>query len=192
MDKFQICSAACVKLDRGLVQSFSEISKEAEVSGSLYDITRQTLLLIHYWNFNTKTVELTQDAQAPSDPNYKHAFIPPSDSLRYVSFMTLDGTSVITTRDEGGRIFSNEQRLLCKYQRDADEADFPAYFTKALIANPSHEFAEPLVGTQESKNSTLQDYQMQLATAITTDANNNPPKIFMKKRNSPWQRRKLV
>ena len=183
--KFELCTRAAIKLDANAVQSFNEQTREAEVFGNLYAGIKESELSNHHWNFNIAFVQLSREANTPTDVRWDYSYLPPANLLRYVTILDDQGNQV-AYEDRSGRVFSDSATAFAKYARDIDETDFPAYFQDALVARLAAEASEALSGDNSVIERAWNEYANKRKNAARIDAQNNPPIRLLNRFNSPW------
>ncbi|MBQ7413334.1 MAG: hypothetical protein IJV07_03555 [Alphaproteobacteria bacterium] len=152
-----ICSHALVKLGAGSISSFNEDTTEAHVAKQLYDITVEALLASYPWRFALKQVHLPRLLNQP-DADYRYAYALPKDCVRVLSAGAHKRGRGLNYRIAKQQLQTDSDSVILTYLAKPDEADFPAFFTKALISKLAAEFCLPLT---ESTSRT--DYLLKLA-----------------------------
>lgn len=80
-----ICNLALSHLkQRPIVQVDTPSTANEQLCNLWYHQVRQQVLRAHSWNFATKRVQLLPDASATPDFGYTHAYLLPSDWIRYL------------------------------------------------------------------------------------------------------------
>lgn len=184
MDKFTICSAALLQLDKEPIQSFDDGRKEAEVAGTIYPIVKRTVLSRYTWTFNTTVAELSRELQVPTDGNHQYQFLLPSDYIRLIRFQDESGEPVSADIYQG-RAFRDNSRLFARYQRDIDENDIPPYAISLLIVTCKVEFCEPLNGETAAYTRAETERVGKFAAAKFADCMAKGPRTFIGAQ-APW------
>jgi hypothetical protein len=174
---------AFLSIDAAPIQSFSGSTDEEIWAANMYEQVRKSELSSHYWNFNIAYSTLSRTVNTPTDAGWDYEFLPPNDVLRYVQMLDSNGTQ-IDYEDARGRVYSNSDTLIAKYQRDLSESDFPPYFIDALVARIAAEASETLSGEDRMVERMWGLYNTKHRKARRIDARNNPSRPFITDRNS--------
>lgn len=171
-----LCSRALVKIGAGAIADFDDGTAEAAVAAALYDTARDALLSAHPWNFAQRQARLPQLAEAPA-ADYAHAFQLPADFLRAISAGAGRGRGLdYQIRERALHTDATDVRLT--YVARIMEADFPAFFTQALLARLAAEFCLPLT-ENSSRAEVLQKLaESEFRRARLIDSQQDPPAGF--------------
>ncbi|MGI9487322.1 MAG: hypothetical protein ACR2RF_15885 [Geminicoccaceae bacterium] len=177
LSNVELCSAALVKLGAEGILSFSDGTAEADVAGTLYDIVRDGLLVVHPWSFATAHAKLVQLPTAPLT-DFEYAFELPSDFIKALSAGDDCRGRGAVYQVIGREVHTNHEEITFAYIKRADEADFPAYFVSALVNRLAAEFCLPL--TENASRSELlfkvADTELKLAKLIDSQQD-TPPRV---------------
>jgi hypothetical protein len=144
-----------------------------------------------YWNFATKTAEITADTGQTPIPGFTFVFAKPAGWLRTI---TISNTSLFTEesvyRDEGDRIYSNFDTLYIRYISSEKAVDdeipnWPPSFARVVSACLAKECAERLSGAGAKAEALAGEYKDALATAKNKDALDQSKIVF---RPGSWVR----
>lgn len=138
-----LCSRALVKIGAAAIADFDDGSAEAAVAAALYDTTRDALLSAHAWNFAQRQATLPRLEETPV-ADYAAAFQLPDDFLRAVSAGPAGRGRGLDYQIRGRALCADADRAALTYVARVDEAEFPAFFTQALLARLAAEFCLPL------------------------------------------------
>lgn len=141
MSRIDLCSRALLKIGANPIASLSEGTAEADVASNLYDYVRDALLSAHPWHFATTQKKL---AALPGSEAAVNAYALPSDCLRVLHAGSYEGGSGLVYRLSNRTLHTNAAEIYLTYVFRADEADYPPYFDKVLIAHLAAEFCIPL------------------------------------------------
>ncbi len=183
-NKYEIMSQAYHSIDAQAVQTFTGNDDEEIWAANNYERIKQAELANHNWNFNITVVALSKTVNTPLDQNWTYEYLPPSDALRFVTMMDTGGTQV-EWEDATGRVYTNTDGVICKYQRDIDENDFPIYFQDLLISRLANEAAEALSGEDRMIERKYGEYIEKRKIARRVDGQNSSVRSFITGRNSP-------
>lgn len=143
MSRIDLCSRALLKIGANPIASFGEGTAEADVASNLYDYVRDALLSAHPWHFATTQKKLAAlSGQGEDDTPGGYAL--PVDCLRVLSAGSFEGGSGLVYRLSNRALHTNAPEVYLTYVFRADEADFPPFFDKVLIAYLAAEFCIPL------------------------------------------------
>lgn len=142
MSRIDLCSRALLKIGANPIGSFAEGTAEADVASNLYDYVRDALLSAHPWHFATTHKKLA--ALPVSEEESSGAYALPADCLRVLHAGSQEGGSGLVYRLSNRTLHTAAAEVFLTYVFRADEADFPPYFDKVLIAHLAAEFCIPL------------------------------------------------
>ncbi len=138
-----LCSRALLKLGAAPVASLEEGTAEAEIAANLYPHVRDAMLSAHPWSFATGQASLPRLVAKPV-ADYAFAFQLPPGFLRALSAGSGGAGRGISYRIHESRLHADSQAVTLTYVFRPEEADFPPFFTEALVARLSAEFCLPL------------------------------------------------
>lgn len=172
-----LVSRALLRIGANPIASFDDDSAEAEISGALFDTTRDALLSSYPWSFATAQCRLPLlDEQPVADFNY--AFQLPNDFLRAISVGKAGkgrGVPFRVTRDQ---IHSNDHALVLTYIFRPEEATFPPFFEELLIKKLSAEFCLPLTESTSRAEMLYRLAEQEYRAAKRIDAQQDTPNRF--------------
>lgn len=136
LTKIDICSQALLKIGEQPITSFSDDNPASKISSTLYDVTLDSLLARHTWNFATNTIVLKRESDGK--------FTIPADVLRIIDCDCKD------YEIDGGKILCDypEIEITSIVRVAADK--LPAYFISLLTIKLAMEFCVPLTGNQNT------------------------------------------
>ncbi|MDY6408137.1 MAG: hypothetical protein SPL08_05515 [Pseudomonadota bacterium] len=172
-----ICSHALVKLGANSISSFQEETTEAHISGQLYAVVLESLLASYPWRFALKQVKLARLLETPK-ADYRYAYALPNDCIRVLSAGHSTRGKGLLYRIACKQLQTNSDQVILTYICRPNEADFPPFFTEALVAKLASEFCLPL-----TESTTRTDYLRKLAldavqTARLVDSQQAIPQSF--------------
>jgi hypothetical protein len=146
-----LCSAALVLVGADEISSFDDESREAKVSGQLYQMILLDLLTRHPWRFSLGMAQLNRLEAVPLY-QYKYAYQLPVDMLQLRSMEKAFPYEIFEDK-----LYTDEEEVKVTYQFQPVESKFPPYFVRLLVLNLAGDFAVSLM-EDESK--------MQLYTSL--------------------------
>lgn len=168
--KFDICSRALVLASANTISSFTENTSESKVSGQLYESTLKNLLTRCRWRFAAKQQQLSRDTAEPT-ARFDAKYPLPADAL-IINTITISDNVITYDRYEND-IYCDAtvtDIVVADYTFRPNEADFPPYFTQALV----FELASLFAGAIARNDSLSQLYQnraiVQMAQAKSQDS----------------------
>lgn len=160
--KFDICSRALVLVSANTITSFNDNNTESKVANQLYESTLKNLLTRCRWRFAAKQQQLSRDTTAPT-ARYDAKYPLPADAL-VINTITISD-SVITYDRYENDIYcdaTSTDVVVADYTFRPNEADFPPYFTQALV----FELASLFAGAVARNDSLSQLYQNRAVIAM--------------------------
>jgi len=157
-----LVSAAMVRIGEQTVADLEDDNDRARTAKALYFQAKDWLLSIHPWQFNMALgVQLSRETATPTT-RWTYQYTLPadrlSDDLRAVyseaavgALPLIDGFAV-----QNEKLYSDFTALWADYSQDKGEGSFPAYFSEALIALLSMQFANPVTDQQSTMDSFLE------------------------------------
>lgn len=136
------------------------------------------------WNFATKTQEISAVSGGVTIPGFSFVFNKPAGWVRTITIATtslFDMEAVY--RDEGGKIYSNFEKLYIRFissdlSDDSDIASWPPTFARLVAACLARECAERLSGSSSKAEVLDNQYRDILASAKNKDALDQSKIIF--------------
>ena len=175
--KIDLCSRALVKLGASTIASFDEATAEAKVCTQLYEPTLESLLAAYPWRFALEKAELARLVSVPN-ADYQYAYQLPNDCVRVLSAGNGSRSQGLKYKIVGNTLHTNAEQVIISYIARPDEANFPPFFSNALIARLAAELCLPL-----TESTTRTDYMYQRAdeefkNAKLTDSQQDVPPCF--------------
>ena len=158
------------------IQNSVEESPLGILLNNYYELARDTVLEAHDWSFANATTEVSIAAYKPENPNYLYAFNYPNDCIAPRAIIDIHDNKekkVEPAIDSTGKkiILANCNPCILRYTKKVvNETFFTAPFINALGYYLAYMASQVIVGSENKKNSCLQDYQMAIRQAIVTDA----------------------
>lgn len=172
MDQVTLCNLALSKLGEQSITSLDDGSLEARFCSLHYPIVLQQLLLLHPWNFATKSAELTRLSASPLF-QWNYAYQLPSDYSRINQFNGFAlGDALHSYELQGKTLLTNDDVAQITYiSNSPDSALFPPTFSRALVLLLASELCKPLAGADNLKSTLLAEFKITIAQAGQIDAN---------------------
>jgi len=172
-----ICSHALVKLGANSISSFQEETTEAHIAGQLYTVVLESLLASYPWRFALKQAKLARLTDTPK-ADYRYAYALPNDCLRVLSAGHSARGKGLAYRIVRKQLQTDSDQVILTYICRPIEADFPPFFTEALVAKLAADFCLPL-----TESTARTDYLRKLAaeavqTARLVDSQQAVPQAF--------------
>ena len=160
--KFDICSRALVLVSANTITSFNDNNTESKVANQLYESTLKNLLTRCRWRFATKQQQLSRDTTAPT-ARYDAKYPLPADAL-VINTVTISEYVITYDRYENELYCdaTSTDIVVADYTFRPNEADFPPYFTSALV----FELASLFAGAIARNDSLSQLYQSRAVVAM--------------------------
>lgn len=158
------------------IQNSVEESPLGIILNNYYELARDTVLEAHEWSFANAITDVSVAANEPDDPNYLYAFTYPNDCIAPRAAIDITNNKEKKCEpaiDNTGKkiILTNCNPCKIRYtKRITNETLFTAPFVSALGFYLAYLSAQAIVGSENKKNSNLQDYQIAIRQAIVTDA----------------------
>ena len=160
--KFDICSRALVLVSANTITSFNDNNTESKVANQIYESTLKNLLTRCRWRFATKQQQLSRDTTPPT-ARYDAKYPLPADAL-VINTVTISDNVITYDRYEN-EIYcdaTSTDIVVADYTFRPNEADFPPYFTSALV----FELASLFAGAIARNDSLSQLYQSRAVVAM--------------------------
>ena len=144
------------------ITSFNDNNTESKVANQLYESTLKNLLTRCRWRFATKQQQLSRDTTAPT-ARYDAKYPLPADAL-VINTITISDNVITYDRYEN-EIYcdaTSTDIVVADYTFRPNEADFPPYFTSALV----FELASLFAGAIARNDSLSQLYQSRAVVAM--------------------------
>ncbi len=169
-----LCSRALIKIGASPIQSFTDGTAESEISGALYDHTRDALLSAYAWSFATAQTQLNQFAEAPI-ADYQYAYALPNDFLRALSAGGAGRGRGLNYRLSGNALHTDASEVILTYIFRPEEQAFPPYFDQAIIARLAGEFTIPITENTSRSQTMLTIAEREYERARQIDAQQDTP-----------------
>ena len=170
--KFDILSAALLKIGANEIVSFNDGTRESQVAATIYPIVKSAELGNYNWNFTATVANLSRYTDTPTDTKWSYSFAIPADHIRTITAYDENMTS-IPYLDEGNRIYANSLVVLLRYHADCNENSFSAQFTDALVSKLAYELCNPLMGDGDLARGLFTEYDAKMKKARHSDAQAN-------------------
>jgi hypothetical protein len=177
LSQIDICSKSLLKIGANSISSFDEGTIEAEIAAKFYPIIRDALLSLHPWNFATFQTNLGRLTRAPL-ADFSVSFQMPMDCLRVLAAGSAPRGRGLTYRIAGTQLHCDSDDVVLTYVRRASEADFPPYFTLALVAFLAAEFCIPLTDSTSRWEGLRSLADAEIRRAKLIDAQEEPAPHF--------------
>ena len=163
-----LCNEALALVGAEAISALSDTeSPTARLCNSLYEATRDELLVSHPWKFATKRVALAADPDPP-EFGYDYRFPLPSDCLRVIG--TDLGTEALWT-EENGYLLCNDSAVSIKYiSKITTVGTFSIPFCEAIVFKMASKLAYPLAQSTSLKDSLFKDYLVHMRDAKSMNA----------------------
>ena len=141
VSKIDICNQGLVLIGANTIASFTDNTVESKVSNQLYETTLRAMLTKARWRFATKQAQLTKLATNPLD-KWDSAYQIPNDAILIHTLTVSDNVIVFDRYNE--ELYTNtgtNDTVVCHYTYQPHEAEFPDYFTQALVFELASLFA---------------------------------------------------
>jgi len=141
VSKIDICNQGLVLIGANTIASFTDNTTESKVSNQLYETTLRSMLTKARWRFATKQAQLTKLATNPLD-KWDSAYQIPNDAILIHTLTVSDNVIVFDRYNE--ELYTNtgtNDTVVCHYTYQPHEAEFPDYFTQALVFELASLFA---------------------------------------------------
>lgn len=169
-----LCSRALMRIGCAPIASFDDGTAESEIAAALYAPARDALLSAYGWSFATGQMQLLKLEAAPLG-DYENAFALPNDFLRAVSAGVASRGRGARYRLSRGTLHTDANEVLLTYVFRPDEAEFPPFFTAALIARLAAEFCIPLTESTSRAEALMRLAQDEFRAAKSIDAQQDSP-----------------
>ncbi len=169
-----LCARALVRLGAKPISSFDDGSIEAEIAQSIYTPTRDALLSAYPWSFATQQTELNTLLASPL-ADYQNAFQLPNDFLRVMSAGTGQNSQGISYRIYQRALHTDFDNIVLTYVFRPAEADCPAFFDQALIAQLAAELCLPITESTSRAQLLFQLAENEMKRAKQIDAQQDTP-----------------
>lgn len=177
LSSIALCARALVRLGGKPINSFNDGSIEAEIAESIYTPTRDALLSAYPWSFATQQTVLNTLLASPL-ADYDYAYQLPNDFLRVISAGTDQNGQGINYRIYQRALHTNLQNVVLTYVFRPAEADCPAFFDQALIAQLAAELCIPITESTSRAQLLFQLAEGETKKAKQIDAQQDTPKAI--------------
>lgn len=141
VSKFTICSKALVLVGANTISDFTSNTTESLVAGQLYESTLENMLTRTRWRFATQQATLSRNASAPT-ARWSAKYAIPTAAL-IINTVTVSDNVIEFDRYESDILCdaSASDVVVADYTFQPSEANFPPYFTQALVFELASLFA---------------------------------------------------
>lgn len=176
----EICNNALLDLGEDVIMSLGDDSKAAGLCNHRWPAVRDAVLRAHPWNCAMGQAELAAATAAPLW-KWEYKYVLPSDFLRIVSIVSVDGERVVDWEIQGGIILCNEEApiYISYVKRELDPKKYDALLSETLTARLAATLAYPLSGSTSLSQSYWDAYQRKLVEARGVDAREGVPESVM-------------
>lgn len=175
--KTEIANIALAHIGNGEISDFDTSSNDgARQCRAHWDLTRDSMLRQHAWNFAIKRIGLVQSSNPVS--GYDHAYVLPSDFLRA---LVLNDTEAWEPSDkyaiEGGLLLTDEDTATIRYvARIEDTSKWDPLFIEAFSLMLAAKICTNLADAPNMGANLRQQAQYLTGVAMQRDANENQKK----------------
>ena len=158
------------------IQNSIEEHPQAILMNNYYELARDSVLEAHDWTFANATKELSIAEESSLNGNWQFCFTLPNDCISpraVVDMFDNKEKKYEPGIDSAGQkvIYTNTNPCLLKYtKRVTNETFYTARFVNALAFYLAYLSAQVITGSNNKKNTNLQDYQIAIREAIVLDA----------------------
>ena len=158
------------------IQNSIEEHPQAILMNNYYELARDSVLEAHDWTFANATKELSIAEESSINGNWQFCFTLPNDCISpraVVDMFDNKEKKYEPGIDSAGQkvIYTNTNPCLLKYtKRVTNETFYTAKFVNALAFYLAYLSAQVITGSNNKKNTNLQDYQIAIREAIVLDA----------------------
>lgn len=158
------------------IQNSIEEHPSAILMNNYYELARDSVLEAHEWSFANALKELSISEETCPDANWQYAYTLPNDCVAPRAVIDMNDNKekkYDPAIDSTGQkiILTNINPCLLRYtKRVTNETFFTARFVNALAFYLAYLSAQVITGSNNKKNTNLQDYQIAIREAIVLDA----------------------
>ena len=158
------------------IQNSIEEHPQAILMNNYYELARDSVLEAHDWTFANATKELSIAEESSLNGNWQFCFTLPNDCISPRAVIDMFDNKEKKYEpgiDSAGQkvIYTNTNPCLLKYtKRVTNETFYTARFVNALAFYLAYLSAQVITGSNNKKNTNLQDYQIAIREAIVLDA----------------------
>lgn len=178
--KVNIANRALRMVGSGIITSFDQASKPANVVTDIYDEVLKTLLASGKWKFASVRIELAESATSPVS-EFDKAFVLPSDWIRTISVSNNDATigGVMYKHGQVADVnvleSSSEQLFLSYVKFEEDPNIMTALFREALTIALARDMAIPLANSNILEEQLAKKAKIALGKAGAVDSMSSFP-----------------
>lgn len=167
----EISSNALILIGDNPISSFTEPGFGATSAANLYEDTYLAALSEHPWTFALKEQYLSRLSQQPDpETNFTYAFQVPVDAVRIWAVLPHSNYTIV-----GDLLYSNEKKLLMRYNRKPPEAELPPHFVKALEYRLAADFSISVTEDLQKHALFERKYLNAMSLARSVDSQGKPP-----------------
>lgn len=165
--KIDICNLVIRMLGAKTITSLDDSQEEARILDDIYDRILDEVLMAYPWNFAIKRVSLSQLAETPSY-EFDYAYALPDDYLR---ILEVEDEGYVDYQLENNKLLTDEESISVRYlARVTDPTEYSPIFIQAFTARLAAEMAYPLTGDASLSNSKMEEFQLKVSQARSTNA----------------------
>ena len=157
------------------ILSDNQSDARTQLLNNYWELARDTVLEAHDWNFAVAYKKLSTTVDC-DDPRWNYAFAYPNDCISPRAIIEPNELKEkkfdFSTNSAGEKIIlTNINPVILRYtKRMENESLYTAPFVAALGFYLAYLSAQVITGSNNKKNTNLQDYHISLRNAILTDA----------------------
>lgn len=170
VSKYTICSKALVLVGANTISDFTSNTTESLVAGELYELALENMLTRSRWRFATQQATLSRNSSAPT-ARWAAKYTIPSAAL-IINTLTINDNVIEFDRYEGDVLCnaSASDAVVADYTFQPSEANFPPYFTQALVFELASLFAGAIARNDSLSNLYQNRAITQMAFAKSQDS----------------------
>ena len=173
-DKVGVANIALSKIGAQPINALSDNTNSARVISAVYTDILSEVLCAHPWSFATKRATLAQTSDAPiwTDDTMTVKYSKPTDLLKVLYFS--DPNAFVKIEQDG--ILSDTTGLkICYIFLNDNPTTYYPQFTLALATRLAGEICFNLVESVSKAEALVQEYQMKLSAAVSSDSQQGTP-----------------
>lgn len=173
-DRLELANMALNYLGAEQLSSLNDDSLEAQIFRSVYDLTLETMLEAHPWNFAEKAATLGQSAD--TDVDFDFAYTLPNDCIRAKRIKTSAGrTTNASYKIRGRLLLTNQDGVQLVYTAGAREQDFTPSFAMTLTWALAAQMAMPITESETKAQYCSKMAEEHLRRAKLRDSQSDTP-----------------
>jgi hypothetical protein len=168
-----ICNAALLMVNANTISSFSDETREAAICNSLYETTKDTILMKFPWSFSLFQEQLAQTVNTPLF-DYTYEYQLPTGYLRILKKDNL-GNDYRILKD---KLLTDANAVELLYQKDPGEEFYSPLVVRALEFRMADLLSLALVQDENMSDIYNKRYLVTMAEARATDSQNAPNELI--------------